>query len=394
MIDLFNIICKFSNPDSRIAAAAELAVHIQGESVLCFQYDKAISNYLPTLGFPQTLNHAKQWQAFLLMASQTPTYSGEIEFEKGEKKQVFTISSGGCIMAIIGFRENIAIVDGMKCVFSLLAALFKSEAKNQDQLGRIRSIEQSSIQSEQLTLHLDKARDQLQDALKTEEEFLSIASHELKTPITSLNAFIEILLETFPAEKDKQTHYFLSRAKLQVKRLITLISELLDVTKIKAGKLELDFSEVGLRALFNELVSDSYSLKSAHKIVMNDIPDITVWCDRNRIEQVISNLLTNAVKYSPGADTIVLNVNEEKENIHVEIQDFGIGIAEKNKAKVFDKFFREHTGDNGMLSSLGLGLYICADIVKRHRGNIWVDSNINKGTTFHFTLPKTLARLN
>ena len=388
MIELLKIICKFSKPAGRIDAAAELAQYLHAESILFFQFDDVVNAYLPGNGFPQTIRNAKHWQEFLIKASKTPTYYGEVGSDINEKRQVVAISSEDCIIALIGFSKEDNRLEDLECMFSLVASLLKVESKNQDLQGKLRNLQQSSIKSEQLAQHLDKAREQLQNALKTEEEFLSIASHELKTPITSINAFVDLLLQSFPETKDKQVNYFLTRVKSQVQRLLTLIKELLDVTKIKAGKLELVFSEVQLKDLMDEMMLDFSSSNKSHIIINNDIPDMVIRCDKNRIEQVISNLLANAVKYSPGTDTILLNVTDHPENIQIDIQDFGIGIAEKNQGKVFDKFFREHSGDTGMLSSLGLGLYICADIVRRHDGKIWVDSNIDKGTTFHFTLPK------
>lgn len=103
---------------------------------------------------------------------------------------------------------------------------------------------------------------------------------------------------------------------------------------------------------------------------------------------MISNLLTNAVKYSNKTDKIIIAIIEDKNNVQVDIQDFGIGIAKENISKIFDRFFRAHGTDGGMLSSLGLGLYISADIIKRHGGKIWVDSKLGEGLTFHFSLPK------
>ena len=387
MNEILKIISKFSHPQSRLNAAIELAGLLGAEQVLCFQYDEIVKCFLPSEGFPQTIKFAQQWQTYLDEACGRSIFNSILNLE-GRDNQVSSICVDKSVLVIIGCILEESLASELVDAFTLLSALLKSEAHNRDLEGVIKTLEQSSNKSELLTRHLDIARDQLQNALKTEEEFLSIASHELKTPITSLHAFLEILLQTFPPEKDKQTNYFLNRAKVQVQRLISLISELLDVTKIKAGKLELQYSVVNLKELVEELVQDYSSTGSSHKIIAKDFPEIMISCDKNRIEQVLSNLLSNAIKYSPASDSILLNVIEEDEFIQVNIHDYGIGIAEKNKLKVFDRFFREHKGETGMLSSLGLGLYICADIIKSHNGKIWVDSGIESGTTFHFTLPK------
>lgn len=233
-----------------------------------------------------------------------------------------------------------------------------------------------------------KLTEELQTALHTEEEFISIASHELKTPITSINAFLQVLLQMHPELKDDRTNYMLTRSKAQVDRLINLIRELLDVTKIKAGKLDLNFEEVCLNNILDDVIHDHSSTISSHTIIKTGDSNCKVKCDRGRIEQVISNLLTNAAKYSTNADKIIVTLQENKNDIQMDVQDFGMGIAKENLPKVFNRFFRAHGTDGGMLSSLGLGLYISADIINRHNGKIWVDSKVGKGSTFHFSLPK------
>jgi len=229
---------------------------------------------------------------------------------------------------------------------------------------------------------------ELQISLKTEEEFISIASHELKTPITSINAFLQVLLQMHPEVKDNRTNYMLTRSKSQVDRLITLIRELLDVTKIKAGKLDLNLEDVCLNDIIDDVIHDHLSTLTSHTIIKSGESDTRIKCDKSRIEQVVSNLLTSAIKYSVNADKIIVSIHEDEKNIQVDIRDFGMGIDKENVSKVFDRFFRAHGQDGGMLSSLGLGLYISADIIKRHNGKIWVDSEQGKGSTFHFSLPK------
>lgn len=233
-----------------------------------------------------------------------------------------------------------------------------------------------------------KLAEELHIALKTEEEFIAIASHELKTPITSINAFLQILIEMYPEQENDRTNYMLTRSKGQVNRLINLISELLDVSKIKSGKLDLNFEDVCLNNIVDEVIDDHSSTLTSHTIIKTGESDSKVRCDKNRIEQVISNLIANAAKYSYNTDKILVSIHEDGKKIQVDIQDFGIGIAKENLSKVFDRFFRAHGQDGGMLSSLGLGLYLSANIIKRHKGKIWVDSEIGKGSTFHFSLPK------
>lgn len=228
----------------------------------------------------------------------------------------------------------------------------------------------------------------LHSALQTEEEFMAIASHELKTPITSLNLYLEVLLSMHPELQNNDTNHLLTRSKLQVTRLIALLGDLLDVTKIKSGKLELHFEEVCLNNLLNDSIQDYTSTMSSLSIVKTGEITSTIKADKSRIEQVINNLLSNAIKYSGGADKILVVMSEDKKNVQVSIRDFGIGIAPKNVDKVFERFFRANASHEQRLSSLGLGLYIASDIISRHNGKIWVESEVGKGSTFYFSLPK------
>lgn len=387
MEELLNIIAGFADSEKRVVAAEQLSDFLNIKQVLCFVRDEAIRNYLPANGFPKTLKDAKAWQELLQEASKTPLYKGSMPGT--DREPIIGISKDeSCVLLLVGGEPDETQLGHIQSLFPLICSIVTMEFTRFEMDSKMKNLKLSSTKSNQLSNHLDKAREKLQDALRTEEEFLSIASHELKTPITSINAFLGILLQTFTEQKDKQANYFLRRTKFQVERLITLISELLDVTKIKAGRLDMHFSIVNVNDMVGEMIKDYTSTYSSHKIIKNDIPPIEIRCDRNRMEQALSNLLSNAIKYSPGSDKINLNITADDTQVTFTVQDFGIGIAKENQQRVFDKFFREHAGDAGMLSSLGLGLYICADIIKRHKGKIWVDSEIGKGTSFHFTIPR------
>lgn len=387
--DFFKIISRFGNVDTRFNAAGDLAAMMHAEEILCFLFDPAVNTFLPAPGFPQTLINAKVWQGFLQSVQGRPVYRGKIILPGKIEKDVVRISSkNGCVLVLINYKDDDITFTRLQTIFVLIAALIKTEALNLELESKIKTAEQSSRKSEQLTKYLDNVRAKLQQALKTEEDFLSVASHELKTPVTSISAFIQILLNVYPeASEEKQTHYILKRTKFQIDRLIRLMGDLLDATKIKSGKLDLNVEEVGLDNIIDELIRDYSSTHTSHKIIKKGFSSGKVRCDKHRIEQVISNLLDNAIKYSPNSDNIIITTGTDKNNILFSVQDFGIGIEPESKNKIFDRFFRAHGEDSGGLSSLGLGLYISADIIKRHNGKIWVDSEPGKGSTFNFSLP-------
>jgi two-component system CheB/CheR fusion protein len=178
---------------------------------------------------------------------------------------------------------------------------------------------------------------------------------------------------------------FIHKANEQVDKLTTLVENLLDVTKIQAGKMAFNKSEFDMSELIDECVYHIQNL-SRNLIHIDRNEAVYVFADQNRIEQVIMNLLSNAVKYSPDSTEIVLNSYEQDGVLKVEIKDQGIGIAEENLPYVFDRFFRG-INSSEKFSGLGLGLYISADIIRRHGGKVGVDSSLGNGSTFWFTIP-------
>ncbi len=225
------------------------------------------------------------------------------------------------------------------------------------------------------------------DLLNKKDEFVSIASHELKTPITSLKAVLQ-MIEKMVAGKDemKKLHLFVQKGIKQVDKLTDLIKDLLEVTKIQAGKLELKKTHFKLDELLKDCCEDSQILSEKHHITTEGDKGVTVYADRNRLEQVIINLISNAIKYSPDADKVVINVAKTSDDIKVAVTDFGIGIPKETLPFLFDRFYRVDEVSQ-RYSGLGLGLYISAEIVKRHHGEVGIASTAGKGSTFWFTIP-------
>lgn len=215
------------------------------------------------------------------------------------------------------------------------------------------------------------------------DEFLSIASHELKTPLTSIKAYNQILERIDDPEKRKP---FIKKSADHIVRLERLIGDLLDVTKINAGKMNYDMAPLSFRALLSDSIDSIQHSITSHEIVLESAPDIQYNGDHIRLEQVIHNFLSNAVKYSPGAKKVLVNSKIEHGNIIVSVQDFGIGIARENLDRLFERYYRV---DNTAMrfEGLGLGLFISAEILRKHGGSFWIESEQGKGSTFYFRLP-------
>jgi two-component system, chemotaxis family, CheB/CheR fusion protein len=222
---------------------------------------------------------------------------------------------------------------------------------------------------------------------KQKDDFISIASHELKTPITTLNGYIYILQEMLASSKDQQTIQIIDKADKQTKKLTRLINTLLDITKIKQDQMQLSKSEFDIDKLIRETVDDMKVPANNHKIVLKLKSQKKITADKERIEEVVSNLISNAIKYSPRADKIVITSALDGQNVIICVQDFGMGISKEMQEKIFGRFFRINNDRMSTFPGLGLGLYIVAEIIKRHGGTISVRSEKDKGSEFCVTLP-------
>jgi two-component system, chemotaxis family, CheB/CheR fusion protein len=219
------------------------------------------------------------------------------------------------------------------------------------------------------------------------DEFIAIASHELRTPTTSIKAYAEILQERFGKSKETENVALMQKLNKQIDRLDTLIKDLLDTTKIDEGRLVLTLESFALNDLIGEQVEELQRLSVNHKIIFRKGQLSNITADRERIGQVVTNLITNAIRYSPKGGEIVIASLQAGDNINITVADQGIGIPEELKEKVFDRFFRVTTPVMGTFPGMGLGLYISAGIIRRHGGTMSVDSILDKGSVFSFTLP-------
>jgi two-component system CheB/CheR fusion protein len=226
-----------------------------------------------------------------------------------------------------------------------------------------------------------------QRMLSQREEFMAIASHELKTPVTSLKGYAQLLQARFTTAGDERSATALARMDAQLDKLIHLIGELLDETSIEAGKLPWRSERFDLETLVRDVAAEVSQTSERHQIRIEGAIRTPVSGDPERIGQVLINLLTNAIKYSPQADTILVTLVAGAESATVGVQDFGIGLAPEKQSLVFERFFRVSDPEHATFPGLGLGLFISAQIVTRHGGRMWVDSQLGAGSTFSFTIP-------
>ena len=223
------------------------------------------------------------------------------------------------------------------------------------------------------------------EAVKRKDEFISIASHELKTPLTTIKAYVQLLDRSIGAEDP--TRMYVERTLVQVKKLDNLIVDLLDLSKIESGKLKFNKKPFGFEGVLSDAVEMIRQTYPAYTIMRKGAADVEFYGDETRIEQVIINYLTNAVKYSPDHKEVQIEAGVDPDGqVYVRVKDYGIGIRKDHQSDIFSKFYRvEESADR--FQGLGIGLYICAEIIRRHDGQYGVESEPGQGSTFYFTVP-------
>ncbi len=226
-----------------------------------------------------------------------------------------------------------------------------------------------------------------QHAVALRDDFIAAASHELRTPVTSLKVYTEVLQRQAMKRNDEVALRSLGAMNHQIDRLNSLVVDLLDVVRIESGTLELRQEAFDLRHMVDEIVDVTQSTLTTHRIEVDGAGTLAVAGDRDRLGQVVTNLLSNAVKYSPAADRVLVRLMGDEQAVILEVEDFGIGIEREHLPRLFDRFYRVSTPDEKTFPGLGMGLHIVQEIVHRHGGDLQVESAPGRGSCFRVRLP-------
>ncbi|GHO78211.1 hypothetical protein KSD_59820 [Ktedonobacter sp. SOSP1-85] len=220
------------------------------------------------------------------------------------------------------------------------------------------------------------------------DDFISMASHELRNPLTAFKMQTQLARKRLERQSHHEAATALSRVEGPVKQLERLIGELLDVSKIQAGRLEYVWETVDLDALLQDITDTMQQTHPSHTIMVRGTVGTSLIGDRDRLGQVFINLISNAIKYSPDAETVEVDLSASEDAVTVHVRDHGLGIPREQCDKIFERFYRATDPRQRAIPGLGMGLYIVAEIVKGHGGTITVDSEAGKGSTFTVTLPR------
>jgi two-component system sensor histidine kinase VicK len=233
---------------------------------------------------------------------------------------------------------------------------------------------------------LHEITERKQDEIR-KNDFIGMVSHELKTPLTSLTGLVQLLHLELKDSQDEFIPNALSRANLLVKKMNNLINGFLNISLFESGKIFINKREFDIGSLIREMIEETGLIATTHRINFSESEPILVHADRDKIGSVISNLLGNAIKYSPAGKVIDVTCRRENDQVIVNVKDQGMGINPKDLEKIFDRFYRVETSNSRHISGFGIGLYLSAEIIKGHGGRIWAVSESGQGSTFSFCLP-------
>jgi two-component system phosphate regulon sensor histidine kinase PhoR len=228
--------------------------------------------------------------------------------------------------------------------------------------------------------------DDQRKAIERKDEFIGIASHELKTPLTTLKGYLQLISAFKKESVPEQVKSFIVKAESAISRLQSLVNDLLDVSKIQAGKLHFSQEAINVNDLVKTCVENSRLIFPDNNLIWNAGTEYWIRGNFERLEQVLMNLINNAAKYSPINKDIILEVEKQDGSVRIMVTDFGIGLSGEQQEKIFERFYRVDE-KNYTASGLGMGLFICMDLVKSHDGEMGVRSEINKGSSFYVLLP-------
>jgi len=218
-------------------------------------------------------------------------------------------------------------------------------------------------------------------------DFIGMVSHELKTPLTSLKAYVQVLNARSKKEENAFAISSLNKVELQINKMSALINGFLNLSRLESGKIHLNLVEFNVDELIKEIIEESSLVTSTHKITLMPCDSVMIRADRDKIGQVITNLISNAVKYSPRGRVVELNCQRTGDSVQVSVRDEGMGIRPQDKDKLFERFYRVESTHTEHISGFGIGLYLSAEIVQHHGGKIWLESEKGIGSTFFFSLP-------
>jgi len=217
-------------------------------------------------------------------------------------------------------------------------------------------------------------------------DFVAMVSHELKTPLTSITSYIQMVLSKLRKENHEFGVNVLARADVQTRKMAVMIHDFLSLARLEERKIQITKEDFKLHDLMEEIAGDTQFISSKHKVQLLDCEQIMVHADRDKIGQVLMNLLSNAIKYSPAGGDIIIGCEKQGDSVKIFVKDQGVGISTADQQRLFERFYRVNNDKVKSIPGFGIGLYLIAEILRYHNSKIQVESEVDKGSTFYFTM--------
>jgi signal transduction histidine kinase len=286
------------------------------------------------------------------------------------------------------YREQQALNEELAATNEELTTINEELSRTQSNLkDMIRNFEESESELRKTKVRLEKELEAGRRMQEQKDGFIGMASHELKTPLTSLNAMLQVANMKLKDSTDPFLSNAMARANIQVKRMTAMINGFLDVSRFESGKMMIDSKTFNLDELLYEMVEEIQLTNSSHIFEVTSCDKTAVFADRDKIGSVVTNLLSNAVKYSAAGSNIKVSCTIKDHYVEVSVCDEGIGAKPEDLEKLFDRYYRVESSQTRHIAGFGIGLYVSSEIIKQHNGRIWAESVPGQGSTFYFSLP-------
>ncbi|MFH1655879.1 MAG: GAF domain-containing sensor histidine kinase [Candidatus Omnitrophota bacterium] len=287
---------------------------------------------------------------------------------------------------------SIPLTEGDQDMISILATQFGQSLENARLFEQVyRSSQELEKKIKQRTKELADALEEVKKISKIKSDFVSAVSHELRTPLTSIKGYASILMTGKMGDIPNAVKERLEKINKHSDSLVELINDLLDISRIESGRVDMKFESENIKDIVDTVADLLGPQIKAKQIKLNlELPEglANVLIDHSQIERIFINLIGNAIKFTPEKGSITVNAQDITDKVQINVADTGMGISQTDKKKIFDEFYRVDNVLNQSLKGSGLGLSLVKYIVEAHKGKIWVESQLKKGTTFSFTLPK------
>jgi two-component system, OmpR family, sensor histidine kinase VicK len=286
------------------------------------------------------------------------------------------------------YREQQSLNEELAATNEELTTINEELSSTQSSLqDMIRNFEESESELRKTKARLEEELEAGRLMQQQKDGFIGMASHELKTPLTSLNAILQVANVKLKTSTDPFLSNAMARANVQVKRMTAMINGFLDISRFESGKMLIDSKKFDLDALLREMMDEIQLTTRSHLFQIDTCEKAAVFADRDKIGSVITNFLSNAVKYSSAGSNIHVSCIIKNTDVEVSVRDEGIGAKPEDLEKLFDRYYRVESSQTRHIAGFGIGLYLGSEIIKQHNGRIWAESVLGKGSTFHFSLP-------